>query len=232
MGGVKSTFLSSRIDLYQNNTYLTRAEIYHIYQRYIDIGGEDAEDVPLAIEKIVKLKELKANPFKRRICEAFSERKDGGLTFIEFLDMFSVFNEKAPLHEKMHFAFKIYDYDGNTVIDENDLQKVVRRLCGLGDDQDTFASNELDGYEDDYVREGCCRGSRMQNNARSSIQFDSVTKEDENEGSVIDNNEVAEIVKKIMDEVDLDETGGITFIEFRNVVARSPNFVNTFRIKL
>ena len=50
---------------------------------------------------------LQENPFKRRICEVFSE--DGqNMTFDDFLDMFSVFSEAAPRDIKAVYAFRIY----------------------------------------------------------------------------------------------------------------------------
>ena len=51
---------------------------------------------------------IKENPFRRRICEVFSEDGCGNLTFDDFLDMFSVFSEMAPLQLKLKYAFRIY----------------------------------------------------------------------------------------------------------------------------
>lgn len=50
------------------------------------------------------------NPFRRRICEVFSEDQCGNLTFDDFLDMFSVFSEMAPLQLKLKYAFRIYGW--------------------------------------------------------------------------------------------------------------------------
>lgn len=52
--------------------------------------------------------DLQENPFRRRICEVFSEDGIGSLTFDDFLDMFSVFSEMAPLDLKLKYAFKVY----------------------------------------------------------------------------------------------------------------------------
>ena len=48
------------------------------------------------------------NPFRRRICEVFSEDGHGNMCFDDFLDMFSVFSEAAPRDIKAVYAFKIY----------------------------------------------------------------------------------------------------------------------------
>jgi Ca2+-binding EF-hand superfamily protein len=47
---------------------------------------------------------------KKGICEVFSEDNCGNLTFDDFLDMFSVFSEMAPLQLKLKYAFRIYGW--------------------------------------------------------------------------------------------------------------------------
>lgn len=95
------------------------------------------------------------NPFRDRICKVFSSSKDGNLTFEDFLDMMSVFSENAPKSVKVEYAFRIYgkfkvhvydnfilaeififhggdfkDFNEDDYICENDLKKVIQRLCG------------------------------------------------------------------------------------------------------
>lgn len=64
--------------------------------------------IRLPKEDIEQLDELRENPFKRRICEAFSRDGQGNLTFEDFLDFLSVFSEQAPREIKVFYAFKIY----------------------------------------------------------------------------------------------------------------------------
>lgn len=64
--------------------------------------------IRLPKEDIEQLDELRENPFKRRICEAFSRDGQGNLTFEDFLDLLSVFSEQAPREIKVFYAFKIY----------------------------------------------------------------------------------------------------------------------------
>lgn len=51
---------------------------------------------------------VQENPFRRRICEVFSEDGTGDMCFEDFLDMFSVFSEQATRDVKSVYAFKIY----------------------------------------------------------------------------------------------------------------------------
>ena len=48
------------------------------------------------------------NPFRKRICKVFSSDESGNLTFDQFVDLFSVFSERAPREMKVQYAFKIY----------------------------------------------------------------------------------------------------------------------------
>lgn len=68
----------------------------------------EASKLKIKKERIQNLPELLENPFRARICEAFSRDGEGNLTFEDFLDMLSVFSEQAPRDIKVFYAFKIY----------------------------------------------------------------------------------------------------------------------------
>ena len=51
---------------------------------------------------------LQENPFRKRICKVFSEDDSGNLTFDQFVNLFSVFSDRAPREMKVQFAFKIF----------------------------------------------------------------------------------------------------------------------------
>uniref|UniRef100_A0A1A9WMS9 EF-hand domain-containing protein n=1 Tax=Glossina brevipalpis TaxID=37001 RepID=A0A1A9WMS9_9MUSC len=80
-----------------------------------------ASTVRVPRDCIEKMPELKENPFRRRICEAFSRDGQGNLSFEDFLDALSVFSEQAPRDIKVFYAFKIYDFDQDGFIGRNDL---------------------------------------------------------------------------------------------------------------
>uniref|UniRef100_A0A8B9HP33 EF-hand domain-containing protein n=1 Tax=Astyanax mexicanus TaxID=7994 RepID=A0A8B9HP33_ASTMX len=65
-------------------------------------------DVTLPSSLIITMPELKENPFRYRILETFSEDGEGNLTFYDFVDLFSVLSETAPLDLKIIYAFRIY----------------------------------------------------------------------------------------------------------------------------
>lgn len=67
-----------------------------------------ASSIRLSHQDITVLEELRENPFRQRICEAFSRDGKGNLTFEDFLDLLSVFSEHCPRDIKVFYAFKIY----------------------------------------------------------------------------------------------------------------------------
>ncbi|XP_020668407.3 calcium and integrin-binding family member 4 [Pogona vitticeps] len=69
---------------------------------------------------------IQVNPFRDRICQVFST--DGYFTFEDVLGMASVFSDLACPSLKIEYAFRIYDFDEDGFIDQEDLQKVIRRL--------------------------------------------------------------------------------------------------------
>lgn len=90
---------------------------YRVHKRFRELRPDlvprqmtegQASSVKVPCDYIEKMPELKENPFRRRICEAFSRDGLGNLSFEDFLDAFSVFSEQAPRDIKVYYAFKIY----------------------------------------------------------------------------------------------------------------------------
>ncbi|PIO65387.1 EF hand [Teladorsagia circumcincta] len=118
-------------------TFFTKKDIIRLYKRFYGLSphkvptnmqGSRPSIVTLSFEEIEKMPELRENPFRRRICEVFSEDGRGNLTFDDFLDMFSVFSEMAPLQLKLKYAFRIYDFDDDEFLGHDDLSKMIRSL--------------------------------------------------------------------------------------------------------
>ena len=54
----------------------------------------------------------------------------------------------------------------------------------------------------------------------------------EDEEVRLDNKEVNSVVESVLNETDLNRTGYISLTEFKQIVTKSPDFANSFRIKL
>ncbi|NXO53179.1 CIB1 protein, partial [Aramus guarauna] len=119
--------------------------------------------------QILTLPELRANPFQDRICHVFSTsvNKDGSMSFEDFLDMLSVFSDSATVDIKSHYAFRIFDFDDNGILDRKDLKKLVNCLTGQ-DEESRLSHAEMEQLiqnileESDIDRDGTINLSEFQ----------------------------------------------------------------------
>ncbi|KAH0505034.1 Calcium and integrin-binding family member 4 [Microtus ochrogaster] len=89
------------------------------------------KEATLTMDQVSSLPALRVNPFRDRICRVFSHK--GVFSFEDVLGMASVFSEQACPSLKIEYAFRIYDFNENGFIDEEDLQKIVLRLLKSDD---------------------------------------------------------------------------------------------------
>ncbi|KZS03067.1 Protein CIB2 [Daphnia magna] len=191
MGNKVATFSEQQLEDYQDTTFFSRKEILRVHRRFRELqpelvprtmSMEATRDLRLPKSLINTLPELKENPFRDRILKVFSSNGSGDLSFDDFLDLLSVFSEHAPRELKLHYAFRIYDMDGDGVIGPSDLKAVIGRLC-------------------------------QHERGLTPAEIDAV-------------------VEQILDEADVDCDGYLTAMEFSHVVARAPDFVQTFHIRI
>ncbi|UYV72510.1 CIB1 [Cordylochernes scorpioides] len=86
------------------------------------------------------------NPFADRLCALFSSKKDGKLSFEDFLDMASVLSDSAPIKVKADYSFVLYDEDEDGMLSRQDIAAVVSRLTGrnqLAPEQMTFLLDKV-----------------------------------------------------------------------------------------
>ncbi|XP_066504300.1 calcium and integrin-binding family member 2-like [Hoplias malabaricus] len=137
MGSKQTTFRDEQLDEYQDCTFFTSKEILRLHGRFRDLAPNvvpmdytNNPDITLPSTLITTMPELKENPFRQRIVETFSEDGKGNLSFNDFVDMFSVLSEMAPIELKIIYAFKIYDFNRDGFLCEMDVEKTVHSLTG------------------------------------------------------------------------------------------------------
>lgn len=137
MGQRQSVFEEPhQLEHYSDCTFFTGKDILRLYKRFsainplkIDSKNADVSTRLTFQELISGLPELRENPFRERICEVFST--DGkGIQFEDFLDMFSVLSERAPWDLKATYAFRIYDFNGDSAICREDIEEILSHLTG------------------------------------------------------------------------------------------------------
>uniref|UniRef100_A0ABI7Z5L8 Calcium and integrin-binding family member 2 n=1 Tax=Felis catus TaxID=9685 RepID=A0ABI7Z5L8_FELCA len=156
------------------------ARFYELAPNLVPMDYRKSPIVHVPMSLIIQMPELRENPFKERIVEAFSEDGEGNLTFNDFVDMFSVLCESAPRELKANYAFKIYDFNTDNFICKEDLTRTLARL----------------------------------------------TK------SELDEDEVVLVCDKVIEEADLDGDGKLGFADFEDMIAKAPDFLSTFHIRI
>ena len=70
----------------------------------------------------------------------------------EFFLLFSSLSERAPRETKLHYAFKIYDFDQDNFIGINDIEQAVKLLTQV------INFSKRDDIDDDITEPAHCRG--------------------------------------------------------------------------
>ncbi|XP_075714255.1 calcium and integrin-binding protein 1 [Rhinoderma darwinii] len=181
MGGSPSQMSKQLLNEYQELTYLTKQEILLAHKRFSEMIQKEyrsnIESVRVPKERFLTLPELKANPFKHRICHVFStsEQTDDSMSFEDFLDMLSAFSDSATLDVKSHYAFRIFDFDGDGALNERDLEMLVNHLTGEEDSK--LSNNEMRQLianileESDIDKDGTINHSEFQHVISRSPDF-------------------------------------------------------------
>ncbi|XP_046509834.1 calcium and integrin-binding family member 2 isoform X2 [Equus quagga] len=154
----------------QDCTFFNKKDILKLHARFYELAPNlvpmDYRKSPIVhvpMSLIIQMPELRENPFKERIVEAFSEDGEGNLTFNDFVDMFSV----------------LY-FNTDNFICKEDLERTLARL----------------------------------------------TK------SELDEDEVVLVCDKVIEEADLDGDGKLGFADFEDMIAKAPDFLSTFHIRI
>ncbi|XP_025896433.1 calcium and integrin-binding protein 1 [Nothoprocta perdicaria] len=152
------------------------------YSRFRELLPAEQRDTAraarLPASRVLALPELRANPFRHRICRVFSTAEDGSdsLSFEDFLDMLSVFSDAATSDIKSHYAFRIFDFDDDGTLDKKDLESLVNCLTGQSEESrlsdaemEQLIQNILD--ESDIDKDGTINLSEFQHVISRSPDF-------------------------------------------------------------
>ncbi|CAG0892583.1 unnamed protein product [Cyprideis torosa] len=220
-------------------TYLTRKQIIILYDRFQRILREHQRPPhqPIPVELIAKeFESLQVNPFTDRLLEIFStETSTDGVTdfiFEDLLDMASVLSPRATEAAKAAYAFKVYDFDGDNQLGREDLTELITRLTledislhklrKMTKGVSVIGESQLPLPQPNTTKERLRRLSQF----RGSVIPNLVPK------SRLSDDEIEDIVNKILEDCDLDKDGYISLQEFRHTLTKAPEFRESFSIRL
>mmetsp|Transcript_9496 Transcript_9496/g.21559 ORF Transcript_9496/g.21559 Transcript_9496/m.21559 type:complete len:187 (-) Transcript_9496:48-608(-) len=114
----------------------------------------------IVTQELFQMKEFRANPFIHRITKVSLGKEDDGdntsLSIQEFAQLMSVFSIRATREQKLRYAFKIYDVDGDGKISREDLKETLQ-LITMSNDADFLEEvldqvfQEADSDEDGFI---------------------------------------------------------------------------------
>ncbi|CAL4070932.1 unnamed protein product [Meganyctiphanes norvegica] len=134
MGNKNSAFTEEELQDYEELTYLTKKEVLMAWRRWNglnkNIEPANAKRARIPAHTFQDIPELKYNPFKIRMTQVFSSEHDNQIGFEDFLDVLSVMSDKAPIHLKAHYLFRLFDETDDNILDKYDLAQLVEKVTG------------------------------------------------------------------------------------------------------
>lgn len=148
----KCKLSESELEEYQSFTFLSKSQIKRIYWLFHSLdpertNGEKDSNAPQDL--ILNMPLLWLNPFKDRIVKVFSSDEEV-MHFEEFLEMMSVFSDKADPQVKAEYAFRIYDFGEDGLLDDDDLRELLHRLEG----RNRFTAIDIEEIVENIMAEG------------------------------------------------------------------------------
>jgi len=183
MGGKISLVAEEDLEAWLDLTHLSRKQILTALNIFLSLMEPHNKATIRSIQdhaavighnNVVKLTQLRNNPFASRICQVFA-RDNEVMTFEEFLDMFSSLSKESPPGCRAQWAFKVFDYDNDGLLTGADIRKVVDAITG--NDLAAFGEKLRENVvfqvleETDYNRTGAISLPEFSQMVTKSIDF-------------------------------------------------------------
>ncbi|KAI8817384.1 uncharacterized protein EV422DRAFT_541598 [Fimicolochytrium jonesii] len=135
MGQGSSRLTAEEFDDLKSISTFSEAQIKTLYSRFRHLDKDNSGTISL--EEMTAIPELAMNPLANRVVAVFDLDGRNEVNFKQFVAALSVFSKRAKREQKLSFAFKVYDVNGDGVIDSSDLYHILKLMVGsnLPDDQ-------------------------------------------------------------------------------------------------
>ena len=136
------------IEEIQNETGFSRNQIIRLYSRFTSL--DKSANGFLSREDFLRIPELAINPLGDRIVHSFfQESNDETVNFRQFINVLARFrptkvktnkNKLNTREEKLKFAFRMYDLDGDDKISRDELLAVLHMMVGANISEEQLGS--------------------------------------------------------------------------------------------
>lgn len=118
---------AGEVDALSKSSHFNPEEVKAVWLHFRWVSSSGATDAPqLNKAEFTAALGMKTSTFLDRMFAAFDANSDGSIEFSEFLTILSVLSSKATPEEKLEFAFKITDIDGDGVISREELAGMLK----------------------------------------------------------------------------------------------------------
>ncbi|XP_055014515.1 calcineurin subunit B type 1b [Boleophthalmus pectinirostris] len=118
-----------------NNKIQKTPEVRRLDRRFKKLDLDDSGE--LSVDEFMSLPELQQNPLVQRVIDIFDKDGNGEVDFNEFIEGVLQFSVRGTKEQRLRFAFRIYDVDGDGFISNGELFQVLKSMVGsnLEDEQ-------------------------------------------------------------------------------------------------
>ncbi|XP_041353258.1 calcineurin B homologous protein 1-like [Gigantopelta aegis] len=153
----------SEIREIQAETGFSHNQIVRLYSRFANL--DKSRNGSLSRADFLRIPELAINPLGDRLVQSFFQ-ENTDINFRQFMQVLSRFRpikanpEKNKLNtreEKLKFAFKMYDLDGDELISKNELLTILHMMVGTNISEEQLGSiadrtiSEVDDDKDNCI---------------------------------------------------------------------------------
>jgi len=107
------------------SSHFDRTQVESLYELFKVISSSGDDDGLIDKAEFQRALGLKKNLFVDRMFELFDSNNDQSINFTEFIAGLSCFTTRAKPAEKCRFSFKMYDFNGDDVIDKQELTRML-----------------------------------------------------------------------------------------------------------
>eukprot|EP00320_Phaeocystis_rex_P003276 CAMPEP_0119062500 /NCGR_PEP_ID=MMETSP1178-20130426/6072_1 /TAXON_ID=33656 /ORGANISM="unid sp, Strain CCMP2000" /LENGTH=274 /DNA_ID=CAMNT_0007043787 /DNA_START=70 /DNA_END=894 /DNA_ORIENTATION=- len=169
---------------------------------------------------VCELPEFDNNPFAPRLCEVFSADGSGDLSFDELLDMFHALSPKAEREVKILTAFRMYDFDGDGYLNNEDISTLIKTTTVRPGKRTTSSRGSASTASPASIRSST---PRAPDRAVDELEAGEPGAAPGKKKPGLEPDVLADVVDHVMHECDLDGRGRLSFHEFKRVMERFPD---------